>query len=60
MLTIYQEKGTTGITFCHQTGGPTTGRLISRRAYNWDFTVSDKGVTIAMASANGSTFTWLG
>ena len=31
---LISRRGTTGITFCHQTGG-----RISGRAYKWDFTV---------------------
>ena len=34
LLLLHQERVITGITFCHQTGGPITGW-----AYNRDFTV---------------------
>ena len=27
---LYQKGGTTGITFCHQTGGPVTGWTYNR------------------------------
>ena len=29
---LYQEGGTTGITFCHQTGGPITGWAYKRES----------------------------
>ena len=33
VLCLYQERSTTGIIFCHQTGGPITRWAIRGRAY---------------------------